>query len=490
MQATDWLALPVGERRLLVASAPLIRPDFLQIVQAPEGWGVYASAGPNFRHAIFGRDSIETAIDLCMLDRLLARDVILGMARMQGVTVNEHTEEEPGKIYHEYRALQFGNVTTPKASVDIMRRLQAMWGATGDDAMVYYGTYDATPLYIRLVREFAANHGEDFLDERYIDRLGAERTFRHSVLLAADWLAGKLKQREDHLLAYKRMNPQGLENQVWKDSRTSYLFSDGSLPNLDAGVVSIELQGYAYDALLFVAKIEPSRAAEYLKLAADIQKNTIAKLWMPQERFFAQGLGVDASGTERQIDTLTSNAGLLLDSRLLADLPEDSMGAYVDGVVAMLMSPEFRTEAGIRCRALRHAGIPGFADYHGTYAVWPKETFDIAQGMAHFGYKNEARELYKDIVWSVQRSGEFYEFFYVEPNGNVWYDAHAAMQHFAKLNHGHDLPVPEPGQAWTISAAIMSSHIIGQVSDPTAPTRASKNEQTDTELKHEEIAGH
>jgi len=207
-------------------------------------------------------------------------------------------------------------------------------------------------------------------------------------------------------------------------------------------------------------------------LADDIRRSTIERLWMPDVRFFAQGLAVDENGQERQLDTLTSNAGLLLDSHLLTDLPEDELRRYSEGVVATIMGPEFRTEVGIRCRATRHAGIPGYADYHGSYAVWPKETFDIAEGLEHLGFSREATELYQTIVNSVKRAGEFYEFFYVDTDGTVWYDASSALLHFAERANGNHLPTPEPGQAWTIAAAIASSYKLAEKQPEHAPEPA------------------
>lgn len=469
MEAARWLATSAAHRHILLRRLPFADRSFLSIVRAPGGWGVFASAGPNFQHAIFGRDSIETAADLCKYDQHLARDVILALARLQGVDRNEQSEEEPGKIHHEYRAHDFGGMDIPPKSLEIMRHLQSVWGTAEGDTMLYYGAFDATPLYVRLVERYCRQYGDAILDEVYTDRAGQEKTVRHSILLAADWVSDKVRQRDDHLLAYKRLNPHGLENQVWKDSRTSYLFADGTMPDLDGGIVSVELQGYAYDALQYAAHLTNSeqKREEYTILSKDIQRSTIERLWMPEAHFFAQGLGIDQTGQERQIDTLTSNAGLLLDSHLLTDLSEDDMRRYAEGVVATIMGPEFRTAAGIRCRAVRHAHIPGYADYHGSYAVWPKETFDIAEGLEHLGYAQEARELYKDIVHTVQKSGEFYEFYYVDADGTVWHDANTAMLHFAERADGNHLPTPEPGQAWTIAAAIASSYKLA-AHEPTA----------------------
>jgi glycogen debranching enzyme len=314
------------------------------------------------------------------------------------------------------------------------------------------------------------------LDETYTDRSGHTGTIRGSVLFAAEWLAGKIQQRSDRLLAYKRINPQGIPNQAWKDSLTSYIFSNGSLPTADAGIASVELQGYAYDALRYAATLDESRANEYNRLAEDVQRATLEKLWMAEDQCFAQGLGTDSSGQERQIDTLTSNAGLLLDSDLLTDLPDETRALYVEGLVSVILSEQFRTAAGLRCRAIRHSGLPGYIDYHGSHVIWPRETFAIARGLERHGYQQEARELYATIITAVQTAGAFYEFFYAEDDGTVWYDPARAIEHFSILNSGRPLDIPEPGQAWTISAAIASSYLLAGI--PATEVLTSAEEPT------------
>lgn len=467
MDADTWLAKSIDERQELLSSTPLIDMRYLGIVRAPGNWGVFASAGRHYRQAIFGRDSLETAEDLCDFDQDLARTVILSMARLQGYRNNPLSEEEPGKIVHEFRSTKFGDAKITWWSRMIMWTLRSRWGRPDDGTVLYYGSYDSTLLYIRLVERYCKEYGVGILNQAYFGRTGTIRNIRNSVLLATDWLVGKLMQREDHLLEYRRLNPQGLENQVWKDSHTSYLFGDGTVPNLDAGVVSVELQGYAYDALKFAATLSEPRAEEFERLAKDLQQSTIKRLWMPEAKFFAQGLAKDHKGQERLLDTLTSDAGLLLDSRLLADLPTDTSSQYIAGLVKTLIGPEFLTDAGIRCRALKHANIPGFPDYHGTYAVWPKETFDIAEGLGYFGYQKESEMLMEALIRATRRAGEFYEFYYVDTDGTVWYDGEQAVKHFEHMAHGNHMPIPEPGQAWTISAVVASSHLLASKTSAT-----------------------
>src|SRR4029078_5798621 len=102
--------------------------------------------------------------------------------------------------------------------------------------------------------------------------------------------------RPDHLLAYRRSNPLGLENQVWKDSRTSYLFGDGTLPDFDAGIVSTERQGYAYDALMFAATLATDGGELSRRLAKKVQRSTLKKLWMGDGQRLCPALGVALHG--------------------------------------------------------------------------------------------------------------------------------------------------------------------------------------------------
>jgi glycogen debranching enzyme len=413
--------------------------------------------GPNFQYAIFGRDSIETAEDLLLTHRQLAHDVILTLCRLQGVQTNSTSEEEPGKIHHEYRVTHLDGFTIPESSQQILHNLQQVWGGQGTDQMIYYGTHDATPLFIRLVGQYAKAHGTDILHETYTGRDGQSKTVQDSLLAAVGWLVGKIQAHPLGLFAYKRLNPLGIANQDWKDSATSHIHADGSMPNFDDGIASIELQGYAYDALKTVVRLSLGSQEErhlWSTLAHHLQQQTIASCWMYDEQYFAQGIDLDGRSQPRQIASVTSDAGALLDSDLLYDLPEHEAGYYAKSVARMLFSPELLTTIGIRCRAVRYWDLVDFIDYHGPNTVWPKETFDIAKGLHRAGLHHLAAELEHRLMVSLERAGEFYEFFYVSRIGKIWYDHNEALAHFSAESPGHFIPMPEPGQAWTIAAAV------------------------------------
>ena len=456
--AWDWLSLTKEQRQLSLQS--LIygssKEDYIKLVDAGN-LGVYASLGSHFDYAVFGRDSVQVASDLLASHRELSRRIIHALASLQGIKTDLLSEEEPGKIHHEYRALEMNGSNVPEQSVTILKKLQQAWGSASDDYVRYYGSHDATPLYIRLIGDYVDCYGPSLLEESY-HALEGSKKIRDSLKSAVDWLTHKIGSSDLGMLEYQRLNINyGLTNQVWKDSSTSYLHSDGSLANHDKGIAAIELQGYTYDALGVAIKLLPSNDAQkdhWHKLAEHIQTETVTKFWMPEQQYFAQGLDIDSEGRPRQIDTLTSNPGLLLDSKILDSLSNAQKNQYIEAIVTMLMGPQFLTPAGIRCRALSHRRIPGFVDYHGSYTVWPKETHAIARGLRAHGKVESANMLESRLLDSVKRAGEFYEFFYADDNDKVYYSHKEALEHFRLQSLDKNIAVAEPCQAWTISATL------------------------------------
>jgi glycogen debranching enzyme len=173
--ASEWAAKNINQRKadlanMLANPHQLGLPDYLKIVEAADNWGVYASNGPNFKYAVFGRDSLVVADDLLATHKDLVYDIILVLAKLQGVTTNDDNEEEPGKIHHEFRQRQFNGEKIPEYSLGILNNLQRMWGNEGSDSMVYYGAYDSTPLYVRLVCKYVEYYGDAILRVGYVGR--------------------------------------------------------------------------------------------------------------------------------------------------------------------------------------------------------------------------------------------------------------------------------------------------------------------------------
>ena len=433
-------------------------PDFIDLVRTSEVEGVYGSGGPNFQYAIFGRDSIKVASDLLATHQQLAYDIIHELSRLQGVRVNPKSEEEPGKIHHEYRYAFFGGKRVLEPAETVLRNLQQKYGGYPGDVMIYYGSYDATPLFVRLVGQYVDKYGQAILKQTYLGRDGKLHNIEYSLTQAVKWVANKVQGSAWGLLEYKRTDPNKAANQSWKDSETGCLFADGSLPNFEGGLAGIELQGYAYDALLVGSKLMPQATLRRhcQTLAENILNQIVPRFWMADSGYFGQAIDRDSTGKTRIVNTLTSNPALLLDSNVLLDMPPKVATTFVNSIVKTIMGPDFLTTAGVRSRAWRHHAVPGFTDYHGSYTVWPKETHDIAKGLRRHGFTQQAEELENRLLKTVAAAGEFYEYFYVGENGAVWYDPKNALATLnpdsSKIDDSALNNHPEPCQAWTISA--------------------------------------
>ena len=426
------------------------------------GNGLYGSGDRLFSNAIFGRDSVTAGETLLQLRPAMARDIILTLARLQGTVdapVGPHSnEEERGKIHHEHRTLYVDGRRIPAESERLLREQAIRWG--GDEtSLTYYGSVDATPLFVRLVARYCASHGEANLADRVARRDGGQATVRESVLAAVHWITAKMDASPLGLVEFQRRNPQGIPFQVWKDSNTSYIHRDGSLANSDAPIAAVEVQGYAYNALLGAARLFETRAAEWRDRAQALRERIIRNLWMPAENYFAMGMDRGGGGRARWIESIASNGALLLDTALFDGLPAADL--YVAGLVRRICSPDFMTEAGIRCRSASEGGLVDFQDYHGDWTVWMKETFDVARGLERQGLPLLARQIGIRLLNAVNTAGAHIEFLYVSPDQRVMYDFRARDLRSAEPEVITGTNQPEAPITWTVTAALALKSWLG-----------------------------
>ena len=426
------------------------------------GNGLYGSGDRLFSNAIFGRDSVTAGETLLQLRPDMARDIILTLARLQGTVdapVGPHSnEEERGKIHHEHRTLFVDGRRISPASEALLRELARKWG--GDEtSLTYYGSVDATPLFVRLVARYCATHGQSILADRVTRRDGSQITVRESILAAVNWITAKMDASPLGLVEFQRRNPQGIPFQVWKDSNTSYIHRDGTLANSDAAIAAVEVQGYAYDALLGAARLFETRALDWRDRAQALRERVLGNLWMPAESYFAMGLDRDRGGRARWIESIASNGALLLDTALFDELPDAEL--YVAGLVRRICSPDFMTEVGIRCRSASESGLVDFQDYHGEWTVWMKETFDVAKGLTRQGLPELARQLCTRLLNAVNIAGAHLEFLYVSPDQRVMYDFRARDRRAAEPEVIIGTNQPEAPITWTVTAALAIKSWLG-----------------------------
>jgi glycogen debranching enzyme len=343
---SDWDQLEHVYRRSLVDLAALrFYPDILPGASIP-------AAGLPWFMALFGRDSLFTSYQALPVAPELAATTLRVLAAKQGKEIDRYREEEPGKILHE---LRFGELT-----------------AFGERPhSPYYGTYDATPLFVVLLDEV----------ERWTGDLDLVRELEPAARAALDWIDRYGDRDGDGYVEYERNTESGLENQCWKDSWNSILNSDGTLSTLPRA--TCEIQGYVYDAKVRGARLarqvwgDPLLAERLEREAAALKERFNRDFWLPEREFFALAL----DGDKRPVDSLTSNIGHLLWSGIVDDDKAPAIAAH-------LLGEELFSGWGVRTMAAGEGGYNPIEYHNGT--VWPHDNSIVAAGLARYGYREEA----------------------------------------------------------------------------------------------------
>jgi glycogen debranching enzyme len=306
------------------------------------------AAGLPWFLTLFGRDSLLTSMLTRTESPHLLGDVLRALAATQGAADDPARVEQPGKMVHEVRVSELAQL----GAVPYGR---------------YYGTVDSTPLFL-----MALGHVED---------AALLRELEGSARAAVGWILGDGGLRDTGFVRYTP-DPNGLLHQGWKDSFDAVAGADGREP---AGAIALaEVQGYTWRGLRECSRLaaehwEDRAWAETLdRLADGLKARFRDAFWMEEQNFPA--LAVDGEG--RQVDALASNAGHLLWSGILDT--EDARA-----VTSRLLQPDFFTGWGIRTLAEgQHYYHP--MSYHNG-SVWPHDTMLAAEGMAGYGFLDQAR---------------------------------------------------------------------------------------------------
>jgi glycogen debranching enzyme len=314
---------------------------------------VLAAGAPWFM-TLFGRDSLLTAWMCLIADPSLALGVVTTLARLQGTDVDPATEEEPGKILHEVR---FAGAEGPAF-------------AHGER---YYGSIDASPLFVMLVGELC-RWGHD-------ERIA--RALLPHVDRAIEWIERFGDRDGDGFVEYQRANPKGLANQGWKDSWDGVRFLDGELA--EAPIALCEVQGYVYAAYLARAHLadelgDQATCARYRQKAMDLRHRFNELFWSERHGWYVLGLDRD----KRQIDALASNVGHCLWTGIID--PERA-----PSVAQRLLSPEMFTGWGLRTLASSMTAYNPLSYHNGS--VWPHDNALCASGLARYGFVEEAHRI-------------------------------------------------------------------------------------------------
>lgn len=313
---------------------------------------VIAAGAPWFM-ALFGRDSLLTSMMLLPIDTSLVVGTLTTLGAHQGRDVDPSTEEAPGRILHE---LRFG----PSGTL-------ALGGKNA-----YYGTADATPLFVMAVGELLRWQPSLVTDDLVAQ---ADR--------ALEWMLTFGGHDGTGFITYARSTERGLANQGWKDSWDGVNFADGTLAQ--APVALVEVQAYAYAAYLARADVAAAAgddrlSAEWRNRAVNLRRVFNETFWIPDKEWYAVGLDGDGA----PIDALTSNIGHCL----WTGIADDDKAA---SVVNHLLSPEMFTGWGIRTLSSDMGAYNPMRYHNGT--VWPHDTAICAAGIARYGYMRQAQQV-------------------------------------------------------------------------------------------------
>jgi len=321
-------------------------------LMTPIGDGEIIAAGIPWYVASFGRDALLTSLEMLVLTPEPARQSLVHLARMQAQTDDPYRDAEPGKILHELRHGELAHSGTIPHSP-------------------YYGTVDATPLFLMLASAYW----------RWTADRDTMKELEPALDAALQWIDVYGDRDGDGFVEYLSRSPSGLQNHGWKDSQQSIMHADGS--PAEGSIALVEVQGYVYMAKrgmadLYRALGRPGRAASLEAEAGELREAFNEVFWMPEEDTFALAL----DGRKRQVRSITSNPGHCLYCGIVdAD--------RVQSVAHRLLDREMFSGWGVRTLSSRSPAYNPMSYHNGS--VWPHDNAIIAAGFKRCGLSKETQ---------------------------------------------------------------------------------------------------
>jgi len=316
------------------------------------------AAGVPWFVAVFGRDSLIVSLQNMIVYPDFARGALDTLGGLQATEFDDYRDAQPGKILHEIRV---GELAERKLIPHTP----------------YYGTADATALYLITLHEAWKWLGDDQLFRKY------EGVAKKCL----EWIDRYGDLDGDGLQEYQTRSPHGYENMGWKDASDSVVYPDGS--PVKGPKALCELQGYTYDAWLRMAQAfeyfnQPELAGTLRQKAAELRQRFEEKFWCEETGFYAYAL----DGDKKQVRTIASNAGHLLWSGIASR-------EHAARVVARLLEPDMWSGWGIRTLSEQNPAFNPFSYQNGS--VWPHDNGIIAMGFRRYGFTEEAARIARDI---------------------------------------------------------------------------------------------
>lgn len=334
------------------------RNDLVMMTTTTSTGDRYPYAGIPWYCTAFGRDGIWTALMCLWANPEMAKQTLQFLAKTQAHEKNLDTEATPGKIFHEFRSGEMANLK------------EIPFGK-------YYGTVDATPLYIMLAGE-------------YFDRTGDLETLKNlwsSIKLAIQWVDEYGDCDGDGFVEYHTDSEKGLVNQGWKDSHDSIFHADGSDP---IGPIALcEVQGYVYSAKVHASRMatlmnELELSQHLIEDAKKLKEQFDRAFWIPELNTYALAL----DGKKNPCKVLSSNAGHLFYCGIMK---EERLKPTLD----TLMGRALFSGWGIRTLGTHEKRYNPISYHNGS--VWPHDSTIIAMGLARYGFKGEIEKIFEGL---------------------------------------------------------------------------------------------
>jgi glycogen debranching enzyme len=320
--------------------------------------GPYPYAGVPWYSTTFGRDGIITGRQMLWAHPSLARGVLAFLAATQASAEEAARDAEPGKILHEARLSEMART----GEVPFER---------------YYGTVDATPLFVALAGAYHRRTGD----------LGFVRTIWPNVLAALDWIDRYGDADGDGFVEYARKSETGLLQQGWKDSQDSVFHADGTLA--EAPIALCEVQAYVYEARLMAAELavalgEGERAARLQEQARALRGRFLERFWCEDMGCYAIAL----DGAKRACRVPTTNAGHALWTGIAS-------AEHAARLAQRFVEPDFFSGWGIRTVAHGNPRYNPMSYHNGS--IWPHDNAVVASGLARYGHTDAALTVFRGL---------------------------------------------------------------------------------------------